>query len=231
MISSIIRNQIDLETKSATISETKQIFETAILSEAQNAQQIEMLFEREITSNRNLDMNDDSNEYERLLAIKKKIEQTRKIQLLRELKNQEWSAIFILFMHFKKIEESQIESISISVRNLIMKQKRYLNIIKSEMYKKNNSQKLNIFVRACQIVFDVRSMIYQNDVHRINFVKFLLSNNVFEFEWVWQRYRLKLDETAKLVSFWKQFCDFLKEQINFIKLRITIVEQKIKLLH
>jgi hypothetical protein len=134
-------------------------------------------------------------------------------------------------MHFKKIEESQIESISISVRNLIMKQKRYLNIIKSEMYKKNNSQKLNIFVRACQIVFDVRSMIYQNDVHRINFVKFLLSNNVFEFEWVWQRYRLKLDETAKLVSFWKQFCDFLKEQINFIKLRITIVEQKIKLLH
>jgi hypothetical protein len=48
-----------------------------------------MLFEREITSNRNLDMNDDSNEYERLLAIKKKIEQTKEIQLLRELKNQE----------------------------------------------------------------------------------------------------------------------------------------------
>jgi hypothetical protein len=48
-----------------------------------------MLFEREITSNKNLDMNDDSNEYERLLAIKKKIEQTKEIQLLRELKNQE----------------------------------------------------------------------------------------------------------------------------------------------
>jgi hypothetical protein len=134
-------------------------------------------------------------------------------------------------MHFKEIEESQIESISISVRNLVMRQKKYLNIIKSEMYKKNNSQKLNIFVRACQIVFDVRSMIYQNDVHQINFVKFLLNNNVSEFDWAWQRYRLRLDETTKLVSFWKQFCDFLKEQINFIKLRITIVEQKIKLLH
>jgi hypothetical protein len=155
----------------------------------------------------------------------------REIQLLRELKSQEWSAIFILLMHSKKIEESQTESISISVRNLIMRQKKYLNIIKSEMYKKNSSQKLNIFVRACQIVFDVRSMIYQNDVHRINFVKFLLSNNVSELEWVWQRYRLRLDETAKLVSFWKQFCDFLKEQVNSIKLRITIVEQKIKLLH
>jgi hypothetical protein len=89
MISSITRSQIDLKTKSATIFETKQVSETAISSEAQNAQQIEMLFEREITSSRNLDMNDDSNEYKRFLTIKKKIEQTREIQLLRELKNQE----------------------------------------------------------------------------------------------------------------------------------------------
>jgi hypothetical protein len=89
MISSIIRNQIDLETKSATIFETEQVFETAISFEAQDAQQIEMLLEREITSSRNLDMNDDSNEYERFLTIKKKIEQTKKIQFLRELKNQE----------------------------------------------------------------------------------------------------------------------------------------------
>jgi hypothetical protein len=74
MISSIIRSQIDLETKSTTISETKQVSETAISFKAQDAQQIEMLFEREITSNRNLDMNDDSNEYERFLTIKKKIE-------------------------------------------------------------------------------------------------------------------------------------------------------------
>jgi hypothetical protein len=190
-----------------------------------------MLFEREITSSKDLNMNDDSNEYKRFLAIKKKIEQTKEIQLLRELKNQEWSAIFILLMHSKKIEESQTESISISVQNLIMRQKKYLNIIKFEMYKKNSSQKLNIFVRTCQIVFDVRLMIYQNDVHRINFVKSLLSNNVSEFEWVWQKYRLRLNETTKFVSFWKQFCDFLKKQINSIKLRITIVEQKIKLLH
>jgi hypothetical protein len=52
-------------------------------------------------------------------------------------------------MLFKKIEKSQTESISISVRDLIMRQKKYLNIIKFEMYKKNSSQKLNIFVRAC----------------------------------------------------------------------------------
>jgi hypothetical protein len=80
-------------------------------------------------------------------------------------------------------------------------------------------------------MFDVRFMIYENDFHRINFVKFLLSNIVSKLDWVWQKYRLRLDETTKSIFFWKQFCDFLKEQINLIKLRITIVEQKIKLFH
>jgi hypothetical protein len=112
-----------------------------------------------------------------------------------------------------------------------MRQKRYLKIIKSNIYKSNNSQKLNIFIRVCQIIFDVRFVIYKNDVHRINFVKSLLSNNVSDLDWAWQRYRLRLDETAKLVFIWKQFCDFLREQVSFIKLRITFVEQKIKLLH
>jgi hypothetical protein len=136
-----------------------------------------------------------------------------------------------LFFHFKNAEKAQFESISMSVRDLVMRHEKYLNIIKSEIYKSNNSQKLNIFIRICQMMFDVRFVIYENDFHRINFVKLLLSNIVSEFDWVWQRYRLRLDETAKSVSSWKQFCDFLKKQINLIKLRITIVEQKIKLLH
>jgi hypothetical protein len=165
------------------------------------------------------------------LTTKKKIEQIKKIQLLREQKNQKWSTIFTLFLHFKNAEKVQIESISMSVRNLIMKHERYLNIIKSEIYKSNNSQKLNIFIKICQMMFDVRFVIYENDFHRINFVKSLLNNIVSEFDWVWQRYRLRFNETAKAISFWKQFCDFLKEQINLIKLWITIVEQKIKLLH
>jgi hypothetical protein len=136
-----------------------------------------------------------------------------------------------LSLHSKNTKKIQFESISINVRNVIMRQKRYLKIIKSNIYKNNSSQKLNIFIRVCQIVFDVRSVIYKNDAHRINFVKFLLSNNVSEFDWVWQRYRLRLDETTKLVFIWKQFCDFLKEQMSSTKLRVTAVDQKIKLLH
>ncbi len=77
----------------------------------------------------------------------------------------------------------------------------------------------------------MRFVIYKNDAHRINFVKSLLNNNVSEFDWIWQRYRLRLNETTKLVSTWKQFCDFLKEQMSSTKLRVTVVDQKIKLLH
>jgi hypothetical protein len=155
----------------------------------------------------------------------------KEIQLLRELKNQEWSVIFTLSLHSKNTKRTQSESISISVRNVVMRQKRYLKIIKSNIYKNNNSQKLDIFIRICQIVFDVRFVIYNDDAHWINFVKLLLSNNVSEFDWIWQRYRLRFDETAKLVFIWKQFCHFLREQMSSTKLRVTVVDQKIKLLH
>jgi hypothetical protein len=231
MISSMTRNQDDIESKTTTLSKIEQVSETTTSSKTQNAQIIKTSSECDSFSIENLNVNVQSNEYERLLTTKRKIEQTRKIQLLREQKNQEWSAIFTLSLHSKNTKKTQFESISINVRNVIMRQKRYLKIIKSNIYKSNNSQKLNIFIKVCQIIFDVRFVIYKNDVHRINFVKSLLSNNVSDFDWAWQKYRLRLDETAKFVFIWKQFCDFLRKQVNSIKFRITFVEQKIKLLH
>jgi hypothetical protein len=63
-----------------------------------------------------------------------------------------------------------------------MKHERYLNIIKFEIYKNNNLQKLNIFIKVYQMMFDVRFVIYQDDFHRINFVKSLLNNNVSKFD-------------------------------------------------
>ncbi len=231
MILSMTRNQDDIESKTTTLSKIEQVSETTTSSKAQNAQIIKTSSKRDFTSSENLNVDAQSDEYERLLTAKKKIEQIREIQLLREQKDQEWSAIFTLSLHSKNSERALFESTSISVWNLVMKHEKYLNIIKLEIYKNNNSQKLNIFIKVCQMIFDVRSIIYENYLHRINFVKSLLSNNVSEFDWVWQRYRLRLDETAKLISFWKQFCDFLKEQINFIKLRMTIIKQKIKLFH
>jgi hypothetical protein len=79
MISSIIRNQSDIESKSTTLSEIEQVSETTTLFEAQNAQIVKTSSKNDITSNKNLNVNVQSNEYERLLTTKKKIEQIKKI--------------------------------------------------------------------------------------------------------------------------------------------------------
>jgi hypothetical protein len=134
-------------------------------------------------------------------------------------------------MHLKNADNSQVENVSLIEREQDMRRERYLEITKSEIYKNHNSQKLDIFMKACQIVFDVRSIIYSNDFDQINFAKSLLSNNAFDSNWVWQRYRLRLDEIEESSFIWKFFCDFLREQVSSIKLRITTIDQKIKLLH
>jgi hypothetical protein len=149
MILSITRSQNDIESKTTTLSKIEQVSKTTISLKTQNVQIIKTSSKRNFISIENLNVNVQLNEYERFLTTKKKIEQTRKIQLLRQQKNQKWSIIFILSFHSKNTKRTQFESISINVRNVIMRSKKYLKIIKSNIYKNNNSQKLNIFIKVC----------------------------------------------------------------------------------
>jgi hypothetical protein len=149
MISSMIRSQNDIESKTTTLLKIEQVSKTTTSSKTQNAQIIKTSSKRNFISIENLNVNVQSNEYERFLTTKKKIEQIRKIQLLREQKNQKRLIIFILSLHSKNTKKIQLKSISINVQNVIMKQKKYLKIIKSNIYKNNNSQKLNIFIKVC----------------------------------------------------------------------------------
>jgi hypothetical protein len=89
MISSVIRSQNDIESKTTTLSRTEQVSKTTTSSKAQNAQIIKTSSKRDFTSRNDLNVNVQSNEYERFLTAKKKIEQIKKIQLLREQKDQE----------------------------------------------------------------------------------------------------------------------------------------------
>jgi hypothetical protein len=82
------RSQDDIESKTTTLSKTEQVLETTTSSKAQNAQIIETSSKRDAISSENLNVNVQSNEYERFLTTKKKVEQIRKIQLFREQKNQ-----------------------------------------------------------------------------------------------------------------------------------------------
>jgi hypothetical protein len=87
MISSMTRNQNDIESKTTTLSRIKQSSETTTSSKTQNAQIIKTSSKRDGISNENLNVNVQLNKYERLLTTKKKIEQIKKIQFLREQKN------------------------------------------------------------------------------------------------------------------------------------------------
>ncbi len=195
MISSMIRSQDDAEAQDSNTLSENEIPETAISSKAseqQTAQQadefdrentslISHVFVLEITSTLSRDEKNLDEEYQRLLAVKRKAQQAREILLMKEQENKDWSAsIFTLLMHLKNVNSSQVENVSLIEREQDMRRERYLEITKSKIYKNHNSQKLDIFMRACQIVFDVRSIIYSDDFDRINFAKSLLSNNAFD---------------------------------------------------
>jgi hypothetical protein len=89
MISSMTRNQNDIESKTTTLSKIEQVSKTTTSSKTQNAQIIKTSSKRDFTSIENLNVNVQLNEYERFLTTKKKIEQIRKIQFFREQKDQE----------------------------------------------------------------------------------------------------------------------------------------------
>jgi hypothetical protein len=87
MILSMTRNQ-DIESKTTTLSKIEQVSKTTTSSKAQNAQTVKTSLKRDTTSNENLNVHVQSDEYERLLTTKKKVEQIKEIQLLREQKDQ-----------------------------------------------------------------------------------------------------------------------------------------------
>jgi hypothetical protein len=89
MISSVTRSQDDIESKTTTLSKIEQVSETTTSSKAQNAHIVETSSERDTISSENLNVDVQSDEYERFLTTKKKVEQIREIQLLREQKDQE----------------------------------------------------------------------------------------------------------------------------------------------
>jgi hypothetical protein len=85
----MIRSQDDIESKTTTLSKIEQVSKTTTSSKTQNAQIIKTSSKRDLTSRKILNVNVQSDEYERLLTTKKKIEQIKKIQLFREQKDQE----------------------------------------------------------------------------------------------------------------------------------------------
>ena len=101
MISSMIRNQINAETQNSNIFSNNEIFETITSSKAFEIQNVQQLNENEIKNtsiidhvsiqktasiNNKIEKNLED-EYHRLLAIKKKTQQAKKIMLIKKQEN------------------------------------------------------------------------------------------------------------------------------------------------
>jgi hypothetical protein len=73
----------------------------------------------------------------------------------------------------------------------------------SKKYKNATQHDLNIFIRKCRKIFEIRRHIYFDDRNKILFVKSFLENVSTKN---WKKYQKIIDI---IFIFWKQFIDFL----------------------
>ncbi len=131
MTSSMIRNQNDAEAQDFNTFSKNEIFETIISSkifeqqivqqtdefDRENTSLINYVFVLEITSTFSQSEKNLDEEYQRLFAIKRKTQQTKKILLMKKRENKNWFAfIFIFLMHLKNVDSSQVEDVSLIKR-------------------------------------------------------------------------------------------------------------------
>jgi ribosome maturation protein Sdo1 len=108
MISSIIRNQNEIESETTTLLRIEQVSKTTTSSKTQNAQIIKTLSKCDFISIENLNANVQSNEYERLLTTKKKIEQIKKNSIFSWAKRSRIINYLHFVTSFKEHKENSI---------------------------------------------------------------------------------------------------------------------------
>ncbi len=177
MISLITRNQNNAKTQNLIIFLNNEICEIIILSKVfkqqivqqvnkfdqKNTSIINHVFVLKITLTFSQNEKNFNEEYQRFFAIKRKTQQKKKILFMKKQKNKNWlTFIFTFFMHFKNVDNNQVENVSLTKSKQDMKRERYFKIIKSKIYKNHNFQKHDIFIKVCQIVYNVWSIIYND---------------------------------------------------------------------
>jgi hypothetical protein len=107
-----------------------------------------------------------------------------------------------------------------TLRN-ILRDERSKVVKESDFYQTKNQHELNIFLRKCMQVFEVRSVIYRINLDRVQYAQMWLSKNIFD---VWNRRYESLNEK----SIWNFFKETLQKHLAFQRLRVIDVSQKLK---
>jgi hypothetical protein len=91
----------------------------------------------------------------------------------------------------------------------------------SDFYQTKNQHELNIFLRKCMQIFEIRFMIYRRDLDRVQYAQMWFTNDIFD---VWYRKYESMNEDFS----WKLFKKTLQEHLASQRLRIINVKQKFK---
>jgi hypothetical protein len=103
-----------------------------------------------------VELNQFEQERERIELLKK-IEKAKAIKIVEFLENK-----FVFLMNRIMIDELQ--------------KKKFFKIINSKKYKNTTQHDLNIFIRKCRKIFEIRKHIYSDDKNKILFVKSFLES-------------------------------------------------------
>ncbi len=144
------------------------------------------------------------------------LEQKRKrVELLRKI--EKTKAI-------KIVEFSEIQLASLMNRIMIdeLQKKKFFKIMNSKKYKSTTQHDLNIFIRECRKIFEIRRHIYFDDKNKIFFVRNFLESVSTKN---WERHQKIIDI---IFIFWEQFIDFLQKHLNSKHLRLLETNVKLK---
>ncbi len=196
-LSESISRLIEAVSKVKTMNQTSNIFENQIMRAI------------EISTQQKFDYATLQIELNQFEQKRKRVELLRKIEKTKAIKTAEFSEIQLTFlMNRIMIDELQ--------------KKKLFKIMNSKKYKSTTQHDLNIFIRECRKIFEIRRHIYFDDKDKILFVRSFLESVSTKN---WKRHQKIIDI---IFIFWEQFIDFLQKHLNSKHLRLLETNVRLK---
>ncbi len=196
-LSKSIFRLIEAISKMKTMNQTSNIFESQIMRAIK------------ISTQQKLDYAILQIEFNQFEQKRKRVELFKKIEKTKAIKTAEFSETQLIFlMNRIMIDELQ--------------KKKFFKIMNSKKYKSTTQHDLNIFIRECREIFEIRRHIYFDDKNKILFVRSFFENVSTKN---WKRHQKIIDITF---IFWKQFIDFLQKHLNSKHLRLFETNVRLK---
>jgi hypothetical protein len=197
LLSKSIFRLIEAISKVKTMNQTSNIFESQIMKAIK------------VSTQQKLDYAILQIEFNQFEQKRKRIELLKKIEKTKAIKTAEFFEIqFVFLMNRIMIDELQ--------------KKKLFKIMNSKKYKSTTQHDLNIFIRKCRKIFEIRWHIYSDDKNKILFVRSFLENVSTKN---WKRHQKIIDI---IFIFWKQFIDFLQKHFNSKHLRLFETNVKLQ---